>query len=37
MTAREMGRAAYERYRARYSDAVMVEQYQSLYEAGINR
>lgn len=37
MTAREMGRAAYERYRACYSDAVMVEQYQSLYEAGINR
>ncbi|VAW73264.1 hypothetical protein MNBD_GAMMA15-651 [hydrothermal vent metagenome] len=31
--ARAMGQAAYTTYQARYSDSVMVEQYQSLYEA----
>lgn len=35
--AREMGRLAYDTYQARYSDTVMVEQYQSLYEADFNR
>ena len=35
--ARKMGRVAYNTYKSHYSDVVMVDQYQSLYDAVINR